>query len=318
MVRVHGSAGTENGWTELSSKIARKILGYMFLASLPQLDFRSRQTAFVKGCHANIGAHMYLIIGALCRERNLECNAAQLDVWKAFDHVCHAAALRAMEAMGVGAHSRALMARTWSLSKVRARLAAKTCEPVNLERTPAGGPREPAHLRHDPGMCGQTLRREVGSERLGLLAGREAMGERELCRRHFSPQRKEARSRGHDKRHHDRIGGCWSGARRKQITLVFIPPAKPGEVLHVDTEQIQWEQVLIFVGMALDLSGSSWAGVRHRLNQWGSVSEKMDTHFQVKVCEREKKFGLDGNFSVGEHLVGKRIVDVDESNEKVR
>ena len=77
----------------------------MFLASLPQLDFRSRQTAFVKGCHANIGAHMYLRIGALCRDWNLECNAAQLDVWKAFDHVCHASALRAMEEMGVGAHS---------------------------------------------------------------------------------------------------------------------------------------------------------------------------------------------------------------------
>ena len=48
----------------------------------------------------------------------------------------------------------------------------------------------------------------------------------------------------------------------------------------------------------------------------GSVSEKMDTHFQVKVCEWEEQVGLDGNFSVGEHLVGKRIVDVDESNEK--
>ena len=153
-------------------------------------------------------------------------------------------------------------------------------------------------------MCGQTLRREVGSERLGLLAGREAMGERELCRRHFSPQRKEARSRGHDKRHHDRIGGCWSGARRKQITLVFTPPAKPGEVLHVDTEQIQWEQVLVFVGMALDLSGSSWAGVRHRLNQWAVSVRKWTPIFRSKCVKGEKKFGLDGNFSVGRASCG--------------
>ena len=145
---------------------------------------------------------MYLRIGALCRDWNLECNAAQLDVWEAFDHVCHTAALRAMEAMGVGAHSRALMANAWSLSKV----SVQDWQP--RPGTPAGGPREPAHLRHDPGMCGQTLRSEAGSERLGLLAGREAMGERELCRRHFSPQRNEARSIGHDKRHHDRIGGC--------------------------------------------------------------------------------------------------------------
>ena len=127
-----------------SLSTTRKIFGYMFLASLPQLEFRSRQTAFVKGCHANMGAHMYLRIGELCREWNLECNAAQLDVRKAFDHVCHAAALRAMEEMGVGAHSRALMAKAWSLSRVRARLAAKTSEPVSLERgLPQGAPESP-------------------------------------------------------------------------------------------------------------------------------------------------------------------------------
>ena len=116
----------------------RKIFGYMFLSSHPQLDFRSRQTAFVKGCHANMGAHMYLRIGELSREWNLECNAAQLDVRKAFDHVCHAAALRAMEEMGVGNHSRALIAKAWSLSKVRARLAKKTSQPV-----PQGAPESP-------------------------------------------------------------------------------------------------------------------------------------------------------------------------------
>ena len=33
------------------------------------------------------------------------------------------------------------------------------------EETPARSPREPDHLRHDSGMCGQALRREVGSER---------------------------------------------------------------------------------------------------------------------------------------------------------
>ena len=161
-----------------SLSTTRKIFGYMFLASLPQLEFRSRQTAFVKGCHANMGAHMYLRIGELCREWNLECHAAaQLDVRKAFDHVCHAAALRAMEEMGVGVHSRALMAKAWSLSRVRARLAAKdlgTCE--SGTETPARSPGEPDHLRHDSGMRGQTMRREMGSERLGFLAGRNQGG----------------------------------------------------------------------------------------------------------------------------------------------
>ena len=44
-------------------------------------------------------------------------------------------------------------------------------------------------------------------------------------------------------------------------------PAKPGKTLRVDEELILWEPVLIFVGMALDLSGSSWAAIRHRLTK---------------------------------------------------
>ena len=91
-----------------------------------------------------------------------------------------------------------------------------TCEPGT--GTPARSPGDPDHLRHDSGMRGQTLRREVGSERLGFLARRNKMGERELCRRHLSHQRKKARSGGNDKRHHDRVGGCWTGDRRKQNT----------------------------------------------------------------------------------------------------
>ena len=79
------------------------------------------------------------------------------------------------------------------------------------------------------------------------------------------------------------------------------------------------------VGASVDLCGNGtgleWIIMgrsQTQIEPRGSVSEKMDTHFQVKVCEWEEKVGLDGNFSVGEHLVGKRIVDVDESNEKVR
>ena len=41
-----------------------------------------------------------------------------------------------MKEMGVGAHPRDPMAKGWSLSKIRARLARKTLEQVNLERGP--------------------------------------------------------------------------------------------------------------------------------------------------------------------------------------
>ena len=65
--------------------------------------------------------------------------------------------------------------------------------------------------------------------------------------------------------------------------------AKPGEVLHVDTEQVQWEQVLIFVGMALDLSGSSMGSSQTPIEPRSSVNEKIVTHIQVKVCEWDSK-----------------------------
>ena len=61
-------------------------------------------------------------------------SATLRDVRKAFDHVSQDAPLRAIKEMGVGAHSRALMAKARSLSKIRARLANKTSEHVNPER----------------------------------------------------------------------------------------------------------------------------------------------------------------------------------------
>ena len=87
---------------------------------------------------------------------------------------------------------------------------------------PTGSPVKPDNLRSGPRMCGQALRRAMGKERLGFLAGREEMCERELRGRHFSHQRNKARPGGHDQRHHDRTGGCWTGSRCKQNTLLII------------------------------------------------------------------------------------------------
>ena len=69
-------------------------------------------------------------------------------------------------------------------------------------------------------------------------------------------------------------------------------PAKPGEVLHVGSEQIQWEQVLVFVGMVLDLSGSSWAAVRNRLNQGAVSMRKWSPTFRSKSVNGKTKLNL--------------------------
>ena len=275
-----------------SLSTTRKIFGYMFLASLPQLEFRSRQTAFVKGCHANMGAHMYLRIGELCREWNLECNAAQLDVRKAFDHVCHAAALRAMEEMGVGAHSRALMAKAWSLSRVRARLAAKTSEPVSLERgLPQGAPESPIILA----MILECVVRRCEEKWAAKGWGFWLDGTRWVSASYaddiflISARMRDLEATIRDITTELEAVGLGIGANKTHWSSY---PAKPGQTLHVGTEQIQWEQVLIFVGMALDLSGSSWAAVRNRLNQGAVAMRKWSPIFRSKSVNGKTKLDL--------------------------
>ena len=270
----------------------RKIFGYMFLASLPQLDFMSRQTAFVKGCHANMGAHMYLRIGELCREWNLECNAAQLDVRKAFDHVCHAAALRAMEEMGVGDHSRALIAKAWSLSKVRARLATKTSEPVNLERgLPQGAPESPIIFAMILECVVRRCEEKWAVKGWGFWL--DGMRWVSACYADdiflISVKKRDLEAMIKDITTELEVVGLGLGANKTRWSSY---PAKSGEVLHIGSEQIQWEQVLISVGMALDLSGSSWAAVRNRLNQGAVAMRKWSPTFRLKSVNGKTKLNL--------------------------
>ena len=134
-------------------------------------------------------------------------------------------------------------------------------------RVPTGSSRKPDNLRSGPRMCGQALRRAVGKERLGFLAGREEMGECESRERHFSHQHNTARPGGHDQRHHDRTGGCWAGSQCKQNTLVITPPQRLERHCTSTHSVKSGRRYWCLVGMALDLSGSSWASVRDRLNQ---------------------------------------------------
>ena len=78
----------------------RKLLGYIWLWSLPLLTFSSVQTAFVPGSHADTGVLMINKAAELSREWRLPLMLAQLDIRKAFDHVDHRAAFKAMRLRG--------------------------------------------------------------------------------------------------------------------------------------------------------------------------------------------------------------------------
>eukprot|EP00969_Alexandrium_andersonii_P066030 2912519-Alexandrium_andersonii.AAC.1 len=74
----------------------RKLLGYLWLWSLPQLVWVSVQTAFVPGIQGGEGVFMINRAEELSREWQVPLALVQLDLRKAFDHIDHRAAFRAM------------------------------------------------------------------------------------------------------------------------------------------------------------------------------------------------------------------------------
>ena len=294
----------------------RKICGYMFFASLPQLEFRSRQTALVKGCHAIMGAHMYLRIGELCREWNLECNAAQLNVRKAFDHASHAASLRAMEEMGCRC--------TLKSSDGKGMVSEQDpCETGNQDlgagepgkRASTGSPREPDNLCNFLECVFMRCEERWAKKGWGFWLDGKRWGAR--VTRTSSTAQQSATWRACMIRDipTERVAvGLGLGANK---THWSSDPTKLGETLHVGTESTEWEQVLVFVGMAL--TGFEWIIVgidQTQTESRGSVHAKVDTHVQVKVCEWTQKDTSGDFFSVGERLVVECVVDADKGNEK--
>ena len=88
----------------------RKVLGYVWLKSLPPLT------------HADAGLFLLLQAADLSREWQREIVVVQLDVEKAFDHVDHRAAVKAMKLQGVSLFSMALIAAIWNGSFMKVRL----------------------------------------------------------------------------------------------------------------------------------------------------------------------------------------------------
>ena len=100
----------------------QKLLGYLWMMALPILTFLSVQTAFIPGSHADTGVFMLNRAAELAREWRIPLVTAQLDLKKAFDHVDHRAAFRAMKLQGVGLQEIAVIAAIWQQSRVQVRL----------------------------------------------------------------------------------------------------------------------------------------------------------------------------------------------------
>ena len=128
----------------------RKLLGYLWMWSLPKLSFRSVQTAFVPGTHADTGAFLINRASELSREWRVPLAVAQLDIRKAFDHVDHRAAFSAMRLQGASLYSIALSAAIWACSAVKLRLGQEVSDEIKMDMGAAArGPRVSAHLHND-------------------------------------------------------------------------------------------------------------------------------------------------------------------------
>ena len=121
-----------------------KSLGLRLSQVTPSTEIRSVQTAFVPRTHADAGLFLLLKATELSREWQREILVVQLDVKKAFDHVDHRAAFKAMKLQGVSLFSMALIAAIWNGSCMKACLGTVTSNKVQMSRgLPQGAPESP-------------------------------------------------------------------------------------------------------------------------------------------------------------------------------
>ena len=78
------------------------------------MKYESVQTAVVPKTHADAGLFLLLQAAELSREWQKEIVVVQSDVKKAFDHVDHRAAVKAMKLQGVSLFSMTLIAAIWN------------------------------------------------------------------------------------------------------------------------------------------------------------------------------------------------------------
>ena len=245
----------------------RKVLGYMFLEALPQLQFQSVQTAFIAGAHACTGVHTLLRVAELAREWGAPVCAAQLDLKKAFDHVSHVAAFDAMDQQGVPLAAQALIAKLWDLTTVVGKLGREASQPVRLDRgVPQGAPESPVIFT----MVVEMVLRKVMPRWQARGAGWK-LDEVWVCCVCYaddivltahSPRILEGMCA--DIIAEFRNIGLGVGAEKTHWTSM---PPRPGEQLVVDGSRVEWESSLTYVGTVIDMTGSAGPAMTFRMVQ---------------------------------------------------
>ena len=123
---------------------ARKLLGYLWMQTLPDLHFRSFQTGFIPGGHAAFGVFALNRAAELSREWAQEVYVAQLDLKKAFDRVKHTAVIRALKLQGASLQCVALICALLGQSEISVSLGPFSSPSIPMHRgLPQGAPESP-------------------------------------------------------------------------------------------------------------------------------------------------------------------------------
>ena len=123
----------------------RKLIGYIFMLTLPEASYKSFQCGFVPKRDATQAVFCVKRLGELAREWGKPVFAAQLDMSKAFDKVLHSSVLEALQGLGAGKQHLAFLSSMLMKGSVQLRLGNVSTRSVRLDRgVPQGAPESPS------------------------------------------------------------------------------------------------------------------------------------------------------------------------------
>ena len=123
---------------------ARKLLGYIWLQTLPQLHFESFQCGFVPKSHAADGVYVLKRAIELSREWGQTLFLVQLDLTKAFDKVLHSAVARALRLQSASLQCVAVICAILRQSTIATSLGHVRAAAIDMQRgLPQGAPESP-------------------------------------------------------------------------------------------------------------------------------------------------------------------------------
>jgi hypothetical protein len=245
----------------------RKLLGYLWLNSLPQIVFFSIQTAFVPGSHADTGPFLLNRSAELAREWRFPLAIAQVDIHKAFDHVRHEACFEAMKRKNFSPYTIALIAAIWSATTVIVSLGHCSSDVIGMNRgLPQGAPESSMIFTLLIDMVitnvSEKWRRNgwgfsVDDFHVSAIAYAD-----DIVLVAHSPEHLQFMVA--DIVHELQAIGLGIGAAKTHWTST--PPL---EDTHLDIvgSQVKWETSITFVGTIVDLSGTSAPAISHRMAQ---------------------------------------------------